>query len=198
MTVLPGLPSVLVAFHPTKNALETELIPYGGGATYGEIDGNVTLWKDASIKFHWNRVRGPEFEPRFFRIEKLSCPDILDKQGRQILLPAMRPSTEMDAEERSAQEGTAELALLLAMIENPKGKQRTWAMAIGKAQSSVERLLARLDKRKFVEQPFKGKWIVTEKGRKTSQSQVRSNAFSEPPVNARSVLRSNGIYDFEN
>jgi hypothetical protein len=94
LTGLPGLPSVLVAFHPTKNALETELIPYGGGATYGEIDGNLTLWKEASIKFHWNRVRGPEFEPRFFRTEKLSCPDILDKQGRQILLPVMRPSTE--------------------------------------------------------------------------------------------------------
>ena len=59
LTVLPRLPSVLVAFHPTKNALETELIPYGGGATYGEIDGNLTLWKEASIKFHWNRVRDP-------------------------------------------------------------------------------------------------------------------------------------------
>jgi hypothetical protein len=59
LTVLPGLPSVLVAFHPTKNALEAELIPYGGGATYGEIDGNLTLWKEASIKFHWNRVRDP-------------------------------------------------------------------------------------------------------------------------------------------
>jgi hypothetical protein len=46
LTVLPGLPSVLVAFHPTKNALEAELIPYGGGATYGEIDGNLTLWKE--------------------------------------------------------------------------------------------------------------------------------------------------------
>jgi len=26
-------------------------------------------------------VRGPEFEPRFYRIEKLSSPDILDDEG---------------------------------------------------------------------------------------------------------------------
>ena len=31
LTTLPGQPSVLVAFHPTKHATEGELIPYGGG-----------------------------------------------------------------------------------------------------------------------------------------------------------------------
>ena len=106
LTALPGLPSVLVAFHPNKNALEAELIPYGGGATYGEIDGNLTLWKDASIKFHWNRVRGPEFEPKYFRIEKLSCPDIVDKQRRQILLPVLRPCSEVDVEKKRPRKAT--------------------------------------------------------------------------------------------
>jgi AAA domain len=137
LTVLPGLPSVLVAFHPTKNALEAELIPYGGGATYGEIDGNLTLWKEASIKFHWNRVRGPEFEPRFFRIEKLSCPDIVDKQGRQILLPVMLPCTEMDAKEKAAQQGNLDLALLRAMAASPDGTQLDWAFAIGLRSKSA-------------------------------------------------------------
>ncbi|PNE10602.1 MAG: hypothetical protein CR217_13420 [Beijerinckiaceae bacterium] len=198
LTTLPGQPSVLVLCHPTKNATEDDLLPYGG-ATVNELDGNLTLWKSAQIKLHHtDKLRGPTFEPKYFRIEKCSCPDIVDNKGRQILLPVMRPCTEMDAEERTVQEGNVELALLLAMIENPKGRQRTWATAIGKAQSSVERLLARLDKRKFVEQPFKGKWIVTEKGRKASQAQARSNAFSEPPVNARSILRSKGFYDVEN
>jgi AAA domain/CHC2 zinc finger len=163
LTVLPGLPSVLVAFHPTKNAQEAELIPYGGGATYGEIDGNLTLWKEASIKFHWNRVRGPEFEPRFFRIEKLSCPDILDKQGRQILLPVMRPCTAMDAEERTTQDGNSQLALLRAIVENEKGTQREWAFRIGKSQSSLQSLLRKLGKAKLVSEHF-GKWKPTKKG----------------------------------
>ena len=101
LTTLPGSPSGLVAFHPTKNAGEGELIPYGGGSTYNEVDGNLTLWKDGTIKLHHNRLRGPEFEPRFFRIEQLSCPDIVDKGGRQILLPVLRPITELDVEERA-------------------------------------------------------------------------------------------------
>jgi RecA-family ATPase len=66
LTILPGQPSVLVAFHPTKNAGESELIPYGGGSTYNEIDGNLTLWKETQIKLYHNRLRGPEFEPMFF------------------------------------------------------------------------------------------------------------------------------------
>jgi AAA domain len=145
LTVLPGLPSVLVAFHPTKNAGEGELIPYGGGATYGEIDGNLTLWKETSIKFHWNRVRGPEFEPRFFKIEKLSCPDILDKQGRQILLPVMRPIAEMDAAEREKNEGNLDLALLRAMAANPDGTQLEWAFAIGiRSKGTINKKLQKL------------------------------------------------------
>jgi len=169
LTFLPGLPSVLVAFHPTKNALEAELIPYGGGATYGEIDGNLTLWKEASIKFHWNRVRGPEFEPRFFRIEKLSCPDIVDKKGRQILLPVMRPSTEVDAEERLAQEGNCQLALLKAMIENETGSQREWALRIGRSLSTLNSYLQRLKKEKLVAVSL-GKWSVTTAGHKAAKA----------------------------
>ncbi|HXN88835.1 MAG TPA: AAA family ATPase [Methylocella sp.] len=163
LTVLPGLPSVLVAFHPTKNALETELIPYGGGATYGEIDGNLTLWKEASIKFHWNRVRGPEFEPRFFRIEKFSCPDIVDKQGRQILLPVMRPSTEADAETREKSNADASRALLAAMIADPTGTQADWGVAINQSKGRVNGHLQRLGKERLVVKRL-NKWSITKKG----------------------------------
>ncbi|PNE11332.1 MAG: hypothetical protein CR217_09330 [Beijerinckiaceae bacterium] len=164
LTTLSGQPSVLVAFHPTKNAGESELIPYGGGSTYNEIDGNLTLWKEDHVKLYHNRLRGPEFEPMFFRIEKLSCPDIVDKQGRQILLPIMRPCTEMDAEERQTQDDNLQLALLRAMIENPNGSQREWTIKIGKSNvSAVTRLLQKLNKGKYVSESF-GKWRVTRKG----------------------------------
>jgi hypothetical protein len=150
--------------------LKAELIPYGGGATYGEIDGNLTLWKEASIKFHWNRVRGPEFEPRFFRIEKLSCPDIVDKQGRRILLPVMRPSTEMDADEKTAQQGNTDLALLRAMAANADGSQLEWAFATGiKAKSTVNDKLQKLKKLKLVEERLGGKWRLTPKGQKEAE-----------------------------
>jgi hypothetical protein len=164
LTTLPGQPSVLVLCHPTKNATEDDLQPYGGGATVNEIDGNLTLWKSTQVKLHHtDKLRGPTFEPKYFRIEKLSCPEIVDKRGRQILLPVMRPCTEMDVEERSTQEGNTELALLRAIIENEKGTQREWAFRIGKSQSSLQYLLKKLAKAKHISENF-GKWKPTKKG----------------------------------
>jgi hypothetical protein len=165
LTGLPGQPSVLVLCHPTKNATEDDLQPYGGGATVNELDGNLTLWKASQIKLHHtDKLRGPTFEPKYFRIEKCSCPDIVDNKGRQILLPVMRPITETDAEERKTQEGNVELALLKTMIENEEGTQRDWAFKIGKGQSSVGFLLKKLEKDKYVSASF-GKWHITTKGR---------------------------------
>jgi hypothetical protein len=163
LTTLPGSPSVLVAFHPTKNAGEGELIPYGGGSTYNEIDGNLTLWKDGQIKLHHNRLRGPEFEPRFLRIEMLACPAIVDKQGRQILLPVMRPSTEADAETREKSNADASRALLAAMISDPTGTQADWGGAINQSKGRVNGHLQRLEKERLVVERL-NKWSITKKG----------------------------------
>ena len=154
---------MLVAFHPTKNAGEGELIPYGGGSTYNEIDGNLTLWKEAQIKLYHNRLRGPEFEPRFFRIEKLSCPDIVDKQGRQILLPVMRPSTEAAAETLEKSNADARRGLLAAMIADPAGTQADWGVAIKQSKGRVNGHLQRLEKERFVVERL-NKWSITKKG----------------------------------
>jgi hypothetical protein len=81
LTQLPGKPSELVAFHPIKHATEA------GGSGMNEIDGNLTLWGNDPIKLSQNRVRGPEFEPAYYRIEKRGCPDIPDICGQQIELP---------------------------------------------------------------------------------------------------------------
>ena len=167
LTTLPGSPSVLMAFHPTKNAGEGELIPYGGGSTYNEIDGNLTLWKDAQIKLYHNRLRGPEFEPKYFRVEMLSCPDIVDKQGRQILLPVMRPITEMDAAEREKNEGNLDLALLRAMAAKPDGTQLEWTLAIGlRSKGTISKKLQKLKTLKLVEETLGRKWRLTPKGQR--------------------------------
>jgi hypothetical protein len=168
LTGLPGQPSVLVLCHPTKNATEDNLQPYGGGATVNELDGNLTLWNSAQIKLHHtDKLRGPTFEPKYFRIEKCSCPDILDNKGRQILLPVMRPCTEMDAEERSTQDGNSQLALLRAMAASPGATQLELALAIGiKAKSAVNARIQKLKDKKLVEETLAGKWRLTPKGQK--------------------------------
>ena len=169
LTTLPGLPSGLVAFHPTKNAGETELIPYGGGATFNEVDGNLTLWKEGTIKLHHNRLRGPEFEPRFFRIEQLSCPDIVDKSGRQILLPVLRPASERDVEERAAAENKNDNALLRALLATPGASERELAQAIGLSKSAIGPKLRKLEKAKMLELGIKGV-AVSEKAKKQLNS----------------------------
>ena len=93
----------------------------------------------------------------------MSCPEIVDKQGRQILLPVMRPSTEHDAEERQTQEANSELALLKAMIENEEGSQREWAIRIGKSVAGVSFLLKKLERGKYARERL-GKWRVTKAG----------------------------------
>jgi AAA domain-containing protein/winged helix-turn-helix DNA-binding protein len=169
LTTLPGLPSLVTAFHPTKNAGEGELIPYGGGATLNEIDGNLTLWKEGTIKLHHNRLRGPEFEPRFFRIERLSCPDIMDKSGRQILLPVLRPTTEMDAEERAIVSRNTKLELLRAMLAEPKGTQRDWATKTNLSPSTVNEKLKTLEGEKLVKKILDA-WVLTPNGKNLAQS----------------------------
>jgi hypothetical protein len=167
LTGLPGGPSVLVAAHPTKNAGEGELFPYGGGSSINEADGNLTLWaEDGSIKFHQNRVRGPEFEPLHFRIEKLSCPDILDVEGRQILLPVMRPVSAQTAEQRQAAKGSSALDLLKSLAEDPGLSLRERALKLGVPETSMRRSLEELRKGSFVEQGADKKYRLTTKGRK--------------------------------
>jgi hypothetical protein len=167
ITEILGRPSGLIAFHPTKNATEEDLIPYGGGSIMNEIDGNLTLWSMApyQIKLHQNRVRGPEFEPMHFVIEKLSCEDIIDKQGRQILLAVLRASTAEAVEERATVARNKNVGLLRAMLNDPDGTQRDWATASGLSKSTLNDRLVALQKERLVEK-VKGAWRITEKGKK--------------------------------
>jgi AAA domain len=168
ITEIIGKPSVLLAFHPTKNAGEEDLVPYGGGSIMNEIDGNCYLWVEdgGQIKLSHNRVRGPEFEPQYFRIEKLSCPNIVDSKNRQILLPAMRPCSQHDAEQREKQDGDLDIALLKAVAAEPDGTQEDWGKAIGRTKGPVNTKLKKLGKQKFVEEGLGRKWKITAKGRR--------------------------------
>ena len=157
ITEVTGRPAGIIAFHPIKHANEEDLVPYGGGSIMNEVDGNLTLWKGegSQIKLSQNRVRGPEFEPRYYRIEKLSSPDIVDDKGRQILLPVMRPITEQDVEERKAAESETDVAFLRALQLTPEAPQRDLAQACGLPLTRVNRTIKRLAKEKLIEKGLK-------------------------------------------
>jgi hypothetical protein len=66
----------------------------------------------------------------------------VDKGGRQILLPVLRPITELDVEERAIIESATDMKLLRAMLDAPNDKQRDWATAINMSTGTVSKRLA--------------------------------------------------------
>jgi hypothetical protein len=167
LTKIGGLPTVIVAAHPVKNASEDNLLPYGSGAILNEVDGNLILWKQQSTGFvnlHWQgKLRGIDFEPAMFRFEETSSPDLLDAKGRQFMLPTMRPASAEAAAQRDKDETNTDLALLRAMIADPDGTQAQWGNAIGRAKSRVNTKLQKLKQLKLVEEGL-GKWRASAKG----------------------------------
>jgi hypothetical protein len=161
LTKIGGLPAVVVAAHPVKNASEDNLLPYGSGAILNEVDGNLTLWKQPSTGFvslHWQgKLRGIDFEPAMFRFEEASSPDLLDAKGRQFMLPTMRPASAEAAAQRDKDETNTDLALLRAMIADPDGTQAEWGNAIDRAKGRVNAKLQKLKQLKLVEE---GPWQV--------------------------------------
>jgi AAA domain/Winged helix-turn-helix DNA-binding len=167
-TTLSGKPSVLVACHPVKNATRDNLEPYGGGATMNEFDGNLTLWSAGGvIELHHNKVRGPEFEPMHFRIDKLGSPDILDNKGRQPQLPILYRMSEEEVERREKVAEDNQTKILKALLETPGASIRELVKTTGVSKSSVERQLKRLAIDKLVAQ-IGGKWTPTKAGIKAA------------------------------
>ncbi|MFZ2107471.1 MAG: hypothetical protein WAV18_19210, partial [Roseiarcus sp.] len=167
LTQIAGLPTVIVAAHPVKNAGVDALVPYGSGAILNEIDGNLTLWKKPEtgvVSLHWQgKLRGLEFQPVPFQFEITGSPDMLDAKGRQVQLPTLRPTTEQLAEDRDDEEVRTDVKLLRAMHAEPNGSQLDWANAIGRAKSLVNKRLKKLKGEKMVEASL-GKWSITRKG----------------------------------
>jgi hypothetical protein len=87
--VIPGGPCVVANCHPTKNVVNDNLLPAGGGTFLNEIDGNLTSTKNDSITelHHIGKFRGPEFAPINFQFKTVTHPEIVDGDGR--LLPTV-------------------------------------------------------------------------------------------------------------
>lgn len=172
---IDGKPAVMVACHPTKNAGEDALIPYGAGAILNEVDGNLTLWKEGNVvRLHWlGKIRGADFPPVLMRIEEMRCASVVDKHGNQIGLPVMRPADEAAVENNARHAADVKVRLLAAMIDEPNASQQRWAAIVSTAKSTVHSHLKSLERDKLVEQ-LAGCWKTTAKGRKLAKETLRS------------------------
>lgn len=169
LTQLPGSPTVVLAAHPVKRAGNDDLIPYGGGSTLNEVDGNLTLSTQASgmIELGWQgKFRGLGFEPPLYRIDTLHSPDIVDVKGKQIGLPVMLPTTQADAEAREAAVANRDTRVLRALAENPQGALAALARAAETPETTTNRALYKMLKAKpTLVRKTLGKWTLTKAGK---------------------------------
>jgi hypothetical protein len=161
-----GQPTVVIAAHPTKQAGNDNLLPYGGGGTLNEVDGNFTFRLDENglCRFHWlGKIRGLPFDPLHFRIDKLDSPDVVTVEGDRVKMPVMFPVGDEAVEERDATFAKLNLALLKAMADDPTGSERKWAAAIGISRRAVQAALGALKRERLVTQKLK-RWQLTKDG----------------------------------
>jgi hypothetical protein len=103
LTELPGRPAGIICAHPTKDAGEDRLVPYGAGGIINEVDGNLTgVRAGGRFTLHWQRkFRGIDFKPIEYVSELVWRPEIIDGRGRQIPLPVLRVAGEHEIKARS-------------------------------------------------------------------------------------------------
>ena len=174
LTMLKGLPAVLVNCHPVKNAARDNLLPLGGSAFLNEVDGNLTLWEEADkkVQLHWQgKFRGPDFEPLDFELRVAQSDRVHDEEGR--LLPSIVavPLARIALEASSGLLEADENAVMLAIYDEPTASLDRLATKCnfqldGRPQrSKVHRILKTLSDYKFVAKHRRGKYRLTAKGR---------------------------------
>lgn len=81
-----GDPCILTLSHPTKNPTRDTLLPRGGSAFTGSIDGVLCLWRESrgmptELFTHKDKFRGRAFDGEFFQLVEVQHPNVVDNFG---------------------------------------------------------------------------------------------------------------------
>lgn len=166
LAALNGQPAVIIAAHPPKQAQNDALLPYGGGGTLNEVDGNFTFRRDENGLYclHWlGKIRGLSFDPLHFRIDKLDSPDVLTVEGDRVKTPVMFPVGDAAVEERGEAFAKLDLALLKAIAADPNGSERKWSCAAGCSRRAAQAALGTLKRDRLVIMKAR-RWRLTKDG----------------------------------
>ena len=94
LTKLPGAPTVLVACHPRKGALNTadELIPRGGSSVLAASDGNLAIWREDDLLtlHHSAKMRGA-FDELHFQVERDVDTGMTNEDGEPVQTVRVQP-----------------------------------------------------------------------------------------------------------
>lgn len=179
LTSLPGNPAVIVLAHPIKAAKQkSDLIPRGGGAFIAEVDGNLTVFsedKGETFELHWvGKLRGPGFEPKYFRTEERNSSKVVDKHG--VLIPSVVavPMNEEQIEKAQKTEFSEEDSVLECINAFPSyslaklAEHLKWFSKDGKPyKSKVQRLADKLVTDRYLAHE-RGRYVMTQKGERAA------------------------------
>lgn len=166
LTMLPSKPAVVMPAHPVKNATRANLAPKGGSSMVNEVDGNLTLWNDGGIvTLHWQvKLRGPEFDPLAFELQRYETELLKDAKGRLIPTILAKPMLTMRAMDVAQENLSIENKMLLSIESHPELSHRERAIQIGGCHhSKVQRVIDRLAKQKLIRR-FRTNWELTKDG----------------------------------
>jgi hypothetical protein len=173
---LPGNPGVLVGCHPIKSG-ET-LLPRGGGAFLNEMDGNLTCKKvsDEIIELYWSgKFRGASFEPVLFKIVGVTSRRVIDAKGRMIPSVMVRLTDDATLDDLEEELGDNHDQVLLLLDTTPGMSQGKiaealgWVSQYGPDKAKVYRALGALVKHRLANKDVRGKYVLTEKGKKEAK-----------------------------
>ena len=167
LTALKENPTVIIATHPTKNATDDNLVPYGGGAILNEVDGNLTMQKLTAerVILHWQgKIRGIEFDPLTFELQVKTSITVADKKGALIPMPFLECCDPAKVASTINEEGGLKIATLQRIADYPGISQADLARALGVRQGIMSKWLKAFATKQWVSQNPRGGYKITKKG----------------------------------
>jgi AAA domain-containing protein len=176
-----GQPTVVIAAHPPKQAGDDNLLPYGGGGTLNEVDGNFTMRIDENGLYclHWlGKIRGLPFDLLHFRVDRMDSPDVVTVEDCRLQMPVMFPIDEAAVDARADAFAARDITLLKAIATDPTGAERKWSTATGINRRAVQTALERLARDKLVTKKLR-RWTLTKDGEHMVDSYQKGNNNNE-------------------
>lgn len=101
-----GMPCTVALMHPHKSPTKETLLPRGGSAFVGSIDGCLCLWRESGettteLFPHGQKFRGRPFDPMYFDLRPVNHPTALDNFGDPIGTVIAMPGDKPEGESRT-------------------------------------------------------------------------------------------------
>jgi hypothetical protein len=118
-----GKPCTIALMHPHKSPTKETLLPRGGSAFVGSIDGCLCLWRESGettteLFPHGQKFRGRPFNSMYFDLQPVDHPTALDNFGDPIGTVIAAPSDKTEDENDSRVSLSKSLSAAVKMFED--------------------------------------------------------------------------------